>query len=543
MWHRRRVTSFAWTRRAQDVPAVVRNLPALIGETLEDRTLLSGVAETAAEEGSWADLLGSEPSLSFVVPADSLLGLVLKDASQDFSRVVAELSDEGDVLPSLHFRADAQSDWRSFVKIFSDADTSVMDGSQVLLTVEFASASSADGATRFVTISLEVLGEAALINGGAAATNESRFNLASNSNSTNPDESFPMFGLLTTSALPVGLPSIPGVGTAISPSPGASVVTARDDDLGPAQYLPMSPLEFVDQSAARFDDVEFANATTMTLVGSLSQPDSVLAMLASTGEPAGVSVAEVSAESPATLMSPAVVFSATNSTGSSVAYDVTDIVISPAEGLQAAAAPLMAVVETVLASLDMTATALLALLTGAGGGTSPIAPVVQPIVDSSHVVIDPKRPRWALHNGVIEELAMYSLVVAPDQHFDLKDFGPAFRASDPVVRIEFVVPPQHGNVSATEIPGAFRYSADPGFSGVDTARFVVTRASGQAVAGAATFVVNGRARLDRPAAPVRQVELPIRDQRLSDNGMLLRHSTPAAIDASFGLLDGGMDLP
>ena len=537
MWHRRRVTSFAWTRRAHDVPVVVRNLPALLGETLEDRTLLSGVTDTAVKQSSWSVLLGTETSLSFVLPVDSVLGLLASDISQTANRLAGEPFGEGHDLTSLQFRADAQSDWRNFMKFSPDADSATTEGAQVLVTVEFASANFADEAMRFVTISLEFLSDATLINGGAVATDESRFNLASNAEAATPDESLPMLSLSTTSALSVGLQSIAGVGTAISPSPGASPVTEQEDGLDSVRYLPLSSPEFVGQPTVRFEDVEFADSIAMTSVGSLSQQDTVLVMLASTTEPAAVSVVDVVAESPT------VVFSASHSTGSNVAYDVTDIVISPTEGLQAAAAPVMAVVETVLATIDMTASALLALLSGAGGGASPIAPVVQPIVDSSRVVIDPKRPRWALHNGVIEELAMYSLVVAPDQHFDLKDFGPAFRAADPVVRIEFVVPPQHGNVSATEIPGAFRYSADPGFSGVDSSRVVVTRSSGQVVAGAVTFVVNGRALPDRPVAPIRQVELPIRDQRLSDNGILLRSSTSAAIDASFGLSDGGMDLP
>ena len=146
-------------------------------------------------------------------------------------------------------------------------------------------------------------------------------------------------------------------------------------------------------------------------------------------------------------------------------------------------------------------------------------------------MIDPKRPRWALHDGVVEELAAYSLVVAPDQHFDLKDFGPASQAADSVVRIEFEVPPLHGLISPTESPGSFRYSADPGFSGVDTARFRVTRASGQSVAGAVTIFVGDDGLPDRPSTSVRQVELPIGDQRVSE------------LDASFRLSGGWLDLP
>ena len=78
MWHRRRVTSFAWTHRALDVQVVVRNAPPVIAEILEDRTLLSGIATTPGSDVSWADLLGSDSSLSFSLPIDVVSGLTAK---------------------------------------------------------------------------------------------------------------------------------------------------------------------------------------------------------------------------------------------------------------------------------------------------------------------------------------------------------------------------------------------------------------------------------------------------------------------------------
>lgn len=542
MWYRRRVTRLAWTRRAHDAPAVVRNLPALIGEVLEDRTLLSGVTDSSDGEGSWAVLLGSESSLSFVLPVDSVSWLFAKDFGQELDLVAGDPSQEGVVPTSLHFRIDVQSSWRDVVKLSADAENSATDGSPVLVRVEFDVVNLADGANRFVNIFVEFVDEAASIN-SMAPTGESRFNLASDFDSPSPDANIPTGGLLATATFPIGFQSTGGVDRVSYLPLETYSGTELEDERRLQLSLRSGALEFVDQPKASFVEEEFTDESSMNSIGSLSDPGEVLAMLAAAAEPAGVSNPEVLATSPPDLFSATVLFTSSSSTGSIGAYDLTSVVISPVEGLQAAAAPLIAVVETVLASLDMTAGVLLALLIGSGGSTSPIAPVVQPIVDSSHVVIDPKRPRWALHDGIIEELAMYSMVVAPDQHFDLKDFGPAFRGTDPVVRIEFDVPPQHGQVSATEIPGSFRYTADPGFSGVDTARFQITRASGQTVAGAVTILVNGRGLLDRPLEPVRQVELPIRDQRLSNNGPSVWQATPAAIDLSFGLSDGGMDLP
>jgi hypothetical protein len=195
-----------------------------------------------------------------------------------------------------------------------------------------------------------------------------------------------------------------------------------------------------------------------------------------------------------------------------------EIIQTPTEGLQLAAAPGFLVVESLLATFDTIARGLLAFFSGFSNMQPPIAPVVPPIMDSPPLVIDPKRPRWALHNGMVDELAAYSIVVAPDQHFDLKDFGPAGRANvdDPVIRIEFDSPPLHGQIVPGDAAGSFCYSSDPGFSGVDTSRFRVTRASGQSVAGSVTIVVADHERPARPALPVRQVEFPIDDPGVSD---------------------------
>ncbi|MFM9960819.1 MAG: Ig-like domain-containing protein [Planctomycetaceae bacterium] len=523
MRNRSRVTSFAWTRRVHDVPAVVGYLPALAGETLEDRTLLSGVTDSSNEESSWADLLSSETSLSFLVPSDAVLGWLAMDSEQVLPPLIGNSLPENVAFPTIQFRVDGQSQWGEVVNLFGRGQVLALSGMTL------------DGAARLVRITVQFVDPMDRIS-DAATSGESRFGLASGPELDQPDLSLPISNPLATAIYSIGRPNIAAVGEVSGPSLRTTAVAGWERGLPSAESFAISAMERVDPPASEFDDLDAVADLKRSSLGSATPPVTLLAIFSSATEASVVPYAQVSGEPAAVLFEPAVLKSFNGVSESAAAFESAAIVLSPADGLQAAAAPLMAVVETVLASLDTVAHSLLALFTGSGGGTSPIAPVVEPIVSSSPVIIDPKRPGWALHDGVLEELAAYSLVIAPDQHFDLKEFGPASSAADPVIRIEFVVPPQHGQVSATANPGSFQYTADPGFSGADTARFRVTRASGQTVAGAVTFLVSDRDFMERPQAPVRQVELPILDQRLSD-------LAPSAIDASFGLSDGGMDLP
>lgn len=534
MRNRSRVTRFGRTRQSQFVPAVVRYLPALAGENLEDRTLLSGVTDSANCESSWAELLGAETSLSFLWPADAISGWLAMGSGQRLSPLTDSSHSEDVALATFHLRVDAQADWREVMNLSDSGEESPADGTQELVTVKADDEDSPDGAGRFVTITVDFVGPTVRL--PEATTNgEPRFDFASGAEVNAPDFSLPISNPLALAKFSAGLSSVAIIGDASGPTAETIAVEHSETDLLIAASMAISTTERVDPPATEFEDVDGFQELTSSELGSLTQPVTLLAIFPSAAGSPSAADAQNTVELAAVLFEPAVLKSFHGGTDSGTAFDTVAIVLLPADGLQAAAAPLMAVVETVLASLDTAARALLAMLTGAGGGTSPIAPVVEPIVSSSPVLIDPKRPRWALHDGMIEELAAYSLVIAPDQHFDLKEFGSAASAADPVIRIEFEQPPQHGQLSAAASPGSFQYSADPGFSGADTARFRITRASGQTVAASVTILVGERDFMNRPAAPVRQVELPILDQRLS--------LSPSAIDASFGLSDGGMDLP
>ncbi len=574
MQNRSRVARFAWTRRVHDVPAVVGAVAALAGEILEDRTLLSGVTESSNGEGSWADLLGSETSLSFLVPSDAVLGWLATNSEQVLPPLIGNSQPEDVVFPTIRFRVDAQSQWCEIVNLsdggqalalsgmaLATGDSGstisgelpaasavsltermtlpgqplfVAGGSQVLVTVEADGLESLDGAARFVSITGQFVGAMDRIT-EAATPGETRFGLASGLELDQSDLSLPVSNPLATAMYSIGQPNMAAVGDVSGPSLKTIAVAGWVSTLHSVEAFAISTMERVDPPATDFDELDAVDDLKTTTLGSFIPPVTLLAIFSSATESPGAPYAQVPVGSAAPF-EPVVLISLNGMSESAAAFESVAIALSPADGLQAAAAPLLAVVETMLASLDTVAHTLLALFTGSGGGTSPIAPVVEPIVSSSPVIIDSKRPGWALHDGVIEELAAYSLVIAPDQHFDLKEFGPASSAADPVIRIEFVVPPQHGQVSAAAIPGSFQYTADPGFSGADTTRFRVTRASGQTVAGAVTFLVSDHDFMGRPPAPVRQVELPILDQQLSD-------LSPSAIDASFGLSDGGMDLP
>lgn len=539
MQNRSRVTSFSWTRRVHDVPAVVGALPALAGEILEDRTLLSGVMDSSSGEGSWADLFGSETSLSLMLPADAVAECLATESGQALTPFIGDSQSEDVGFPTIQFRVDAQAQWCEIVNLLATGEAVAAKGSQVLVTVEADGLDSSDSAGRFVSITVRFFDAMERLP-EAATSGELRLNSASGSEFDPPDLSLPISNPLGTAMFSIGQSNVAAVGKVSGPSLKTVAVSDWKSEHHNVESFAISSIERVDPPASGFDDLDAVDELKMATLGSFTRPVTLLAIFSPATESPG---ARVPVEPAAVVFEPTVLNSFHGVSESAAAFNSVAIVMSPADGLQAAAAPLLAVVETVLASLDTTARTLLALFTGSGGGTSPVASVVEPIVSSSPVIIDPKRPRWALHDRVLEELAAYSLVIAPDQHFDLKEFGPAFSAADPVIRIEFVVRPQHGQVSAAATPGSFQYMADPGFSGADTARFVITRASGQAVAGVVTILVSDLNLMNRPPAPVRQVELPILDQRLSDRGAAPWSLSPLAIDASFGLSDGGMDLP
>jgi hypothetical protein len=467
----------------------------------------------------------------------------------DPARLLSALTDNSQsddaALATFHFRVDAQADCRDVVNWSDSGEESLAEGAQFVVTVEADNLDSLDGAGRFVSITVEFARPVGLFP-EVATDPESRFNFASGSEVNEADFSLPISNPLGSATFSTRLPSIAVIGNVSGSTTEPIAVEHSETDLRSSVSVAISATERVDPPSADFDDVDGVDGVQelkSSELGSLAQPFTLFAIFSSATESPGIVSAPTTAESVAVPFEPAVLTSLLGGTESATALDSVSNVLMPAAGIQSAAAPLVAVVETVLASLDTTARALLALFTGAGGGASPIAPVVEPIVSSNPVLIDPKRPRWALHDGMIEELAAYSLVIAPDQHFDLKEFGSASSAADPVIRIEFEQPPQHGQLSAAAIPGSFRYSADPGFSGVDTARFRITRASGQTVAGSVTILVGDRDFMNRPSVPVRQVELPILDQRLSDLDAPSWNLSPTAIDANFGLSDGGMDLP
>ncbi len=503
---------------------------------------MSGVADSPDQGESWAVLLGSGSSLTFLLPAEAVLGLLAITASEAAAASVDELSPRDAGSPSITFnlRVDAQSKWHDTLARPVPAEEFATTELQLVVTIELDAADQSKVPARLVTITIGMVNDVELAH-DMPPDFVSRTDVAS-------DSSLPDFTLMSAETRPAGLPIFVSAGTVNRLSVTTFASAGSVEEFSSQRNLATSSVDLANSPAAvrgewtDFDDVDFGRELTMTSARSFA--DSISDESTSGAKSVGISSAVVSGESPPASFDPADLFAVIDASNSAGLDDLTAVVILPAAGLQAAAAPLIAVVETVLASLDTAARALLALLTGSGGGTSPIAPVVQPVFDSTPVMIDSKRPRWALHNGLVEELAAYSLIVAPDQHFDLKDFGPASRAADPVVRIEFDVPPQHGQVSATEVPGSFRYSADPGFSGVDTARFRVTRVSGQTVAGAVTMFVGDRG-LPEGRAPVRQVELPAEDRRVSEHGagQMRDASATTAIDTSFRLSGSWMDLP
>lgn len=545
MWHRLRVIRFARTRRALGAPAVARSVPALISEVLEDRTLLTGLTDLSLAAATWSDLLGSQESIVLRLPVSAIAGRITNESESMLTRSSADTSLSEVELTSTLLQVDAQSNWSDLLNWSGELVESDKGDLQVLVTIQLDSGESFDSNFQFVKLSFDFR-SGAFPTGDGVPTFDSLVPLAAISGGFRSELGLQLDAFTASANSAFSFMGISADWASIQQSADLETTVGAMDILRNRQSTDsLSSGDATQPTTSRGDVDEYSSletdGATITSVGPFERMEIPFA---------NSSAAEIDAFGANTVAELA--FAPMESQRMIASLDAVDsprvaqlaaVSMLPADGLQAAATPLVVVFETVLASVDTAARAVLALLTGSGGGTSPTAPIVLPIFDSTQVALDPKRPRWALHDGLVSELATYSLVVAPDQHFDLKDFGPASRAADTVVRIEFDLPPQHGQVLTTMTPGAFRYSADPGFSGVDSARFRATFASGQVVAGVVTAVVPDRGLAVAPAGPVRQVEVPLEDRRISESGQMRDASVSAEIDAGFLLSGGWLDLP
>lgn len=544
-------------RRALGVPVVARRVSPLVAEVLEDRTVLSGVTGSAESGATWADLLASNSPQTFVVPA----GLVermfqgMKTASAETDS--APLSPTGVSSPAVSFQIDADAAWP--VALAGQFPPGAVSGefSQAVIVVEFDdNADRSEGRRPFVNIRVSFVSDVVgagdpLTSGGASVDFLSDAIPTTVRVSPRLEGRDDGIGARESEAADSSLTGISNRQLDVAESNAALQEVASESNGTLLSATPRGSQSRVGREPAEFNLAGLGNElSTFSFIEPFNGAPSSLP------KRAAISAAAHAVSFRADVNSAAwgAAVASASSKASLKQIDFAAVAMRPVDGLQAAATPLVVVVETVAATLDAAARAVMAMFGGAAGGgaSSPVAPVVQPAVDPLRVMLDPQRPRWALHDGLVEKLAAYSLAVAPEQHFDLRDFGPPTRVEsggipDEVVRIEFDMLPQHGRLLAGTTPGSFRYSPDPGFSGVDGAKFRVIRASGESVTGLVTVFVEDRTAPAKQPAPVRQVDLPALDQRVSDARESAALVSPAAaaqdIDALFQATTDWVDWP
>lgn len=551
MWHRRRVTKIARTRRALFVPAAARDVSLFIAEALEDRTLLSAVTDFEDSATLVNDDSESQAAQIWLIPANTVAWFVSlhSDFQQNFQQGAdaAASAESTSVGSDVVFRFTLDSNWLDQLSTTDESADSADLSSALFVIADTVSIGSSglhfEAASNDAVEPIKITFRSSESSADPLGSLLNRFSLEtpiflklSPPNAQLADDLLLSVGLIANA-----IQIVTGPATTVSTAPGdfskpdftstptdgtkvVAVTALRNETiLGANRFVePTEPDKLIDPRISGIAQ-EFTGICTSTLVEPEHAPTFLAISMPTTADSAEAAVA-LALWQTAKLVE---------------AAGISAIVESPAVSLHLAAEPIIAAVETVLTTLDTFASAVFALFMGSGGSSSgPIAPTLQPRRVGLPILMDSQRPRWALQTGRIEELAAYSLVVAPDQHFDLREFGPASRlnADDSVIRIEFSLPPQHGQIESGAAAGLFRYSADPGFSGVDGARFQATFASGQTVAGNVTFVVPDPGTSGRPAAAIRQVDLPVNDRRVSE-------SSPASIDESFRLSGVWLDLP
>lgn len=197
--------------------------------------------------------------------------------------------------------------------------------------------------------------------------------------------------------------------------------------------------------------------------------------------------------------------SANSTPGSLDAIDIAPEVESPAaQNYEAAFVPatmtqLASPVTTVLAGLvaaaDTVARVVLVAL-GADGGDGPAASIIDPAAPAldAAAVAGGEAPKWALGKSV-DDLLDFSRVTITggEAEAGLLESAPVTippAGQNGVLAVQVETLPQHGELQ--EIAGRlgqYRYTADPGFSGVDTFSYIVVTPGGSSSRGLVTVVV------------------------------------------------------
>lgn len=214
--------------------------------------------------------------------------------------------------------------------------------------------------------------------------------------------------------------------------------------------------------------------------------------------------------------------------------------------------PVSMIVAGLAAAADTVARTLLVALGADAGSDAPSASIIDPVPPAldAAAVAQGAAPKWALGRN-IDELLDFSRVTivnheaAPNESAPVGPFPEA--GLNGVLAVQLEMLPQHGEL--LEIAGRlgqFRYTADPGFSGIDTFSYLVVTPGGDSSRGVVSLVV------PEPAEPQleigRQAEINLNNPRAQDLVIELAQSSSetastseTAIDESFRQVDDWAD--
>lgn len=510
------------TRLAAPVSAQAAN-----GESLEDRTLLSQtpltlvVSETSAAEDSFVEFEVS--AASDQIDASVLSEFLARLESTDLAEIVA--SDEASatvrlgketLLSMAEFQAGDVYVLATDASLSFDGSNSrvVSFGNDILLPDEDRAddvASDSDG-------SLPGLPSASL--------SASAFPFA---DSVSMAEE-------ALAAGPAGFSRLPPAGELPVAWSSASQASVSQSSVSPAEssltQLPPEPPETSVALPLAADDFARFGHSNLATSTDLAAADTDVATKAILARPADI--ASVNAAN-APEAGEAHSISATNYEAAFVPATMSQL-----------ASPVTTVLAGLAAAADTVVRVVLVAL-GADGGDGPAASIIDPAAPAldAAAVARGDAPKWALGKSV-DELLEFSRVtiVGGEGEADVLESAPVTMppaGQNGVLAVQVETLPQHGELQETVGRlGQYRYTADPGFSGVDTFSYLVVTPGGGSSRGLVTVVV--------PEAPAAQrvglqADINLNHPQAHDFVVELAQSVPmpptgeTAIDESFRLVD------
>lgn len=507
-------------RRATRLAAPV-SAQAAAGESLEDRTLLTETPLTlVVSEASG----GEHPFVQFEVSQASGLA-----ASAAFSQFLARL-ENGNLARVLAF-------------------------DDVSATLQFDNAPTLN-ATKIHTGDVFVLGSAMSLSADVSTDRVFTFGndvlLPDEDRVAGPDRS--------DGSGELSEESVPDSALPIAASVAAPVASTGEDSLvagpvGSALLPPFGELQGPLPSGSTFDHPEANDLSELTGPAETSASLPLAEDLSGFGQ----SVLETStdlASAETDAATKPILASASSASGSLEAINIVpDVEASAARSYEATfvpatmsqlASPVTSVLAGLAAAADTVARVVLVAL-GADGGDGPAASIIDPAAPAldAAAVAGGEAPKWALGKSV-DDLLEFSRVTITGGEVEagLLESAPVMippAGQNGVLAVQVETLPQHGELE--EIAGRlgqYRYTGDPGFSGVDTFSYLVVTPGGSSSRGLVTIVVPEAAASTRIGL---QADINLNHPQAHDFVVELAQSSPTntssetAIDESFRQVD------